>query len=68
MAKFKTANQEKREAYKDEFWPDEIAWTGDTRQAGWFRAPEQFRLFCLCFLVRKLRALTWTRGAFIWNC
>ena len=44
MARFKTANQEKREAYKAEFWPDEIAWTGDTRQAGWFRAPRTIPL------------------------
>ena len=44
MPKFKTANQEKREAYKEEFWPNEIAWTGDTRQAGWFRAPRTIPL------------------------
>jgi hypothetical protein len=30
VPKFKTANQEKREAYKEEFWPNEIAWTGSS--------------------------------------
>ena len=38
MGKYKTAGQLKREEYKAEFWPGEIAWTGDPPEQGWFRA------------------------------
>jgi hypothetical protein len=39
MAKYKTAGTQKREQYKAEFWPKDIAWTGEAPEQGWFRAP-----------------------------
>jgi hypothetical protein len=41
---FKTSSTIKREQYKTEFWPDEIAWTGDRPEQGWFRAPRTLPL------------------------
>jgi hypothetical protein len=52
MAKFKTAGQQKREQYKAEFWPEEIAWTGEPPEQGWFRAPRSLP-FLLVLLSNK---------------
>jgi len=58
MAKFKTATQVKREGYKKEFWPDEIAWTGDQYQQGWFRAPRTMPLILSLLSNKKVTATT----------
>ena len=48
----KTSAQLKREAYKAEFWPDDIAWTGEPPEMGWFRAPRTLPLI-MKFLSEK---------------
>jgi hypothetical protein len=40
----KTATQIRREEIKAELWPDDIAWTGDKPETGWFRAPRSLPL------------------------
>ena len=40
----KTVAQEHREQIKAEFWPEEIAWTGEKPEQGWFRAPRTLPL------------------------
>jgi hypothetical protein len=54
MAKFKTATQIKREQYKQEFWPGEIAWTADFVQQGWFRAPRTLPLILTLLSTKKI--------------
>lgn len=39
----KTKRYQQRERWKGEFWPSEIAWTGDDEK-GWFRAPRTLPL------------------------
>jgi hypothetical protein len=39
----KTAGAEKREKLRNEYWPDEDAWTG-VNEKGWFRAPRTLPL------------------------
>jgi len=62
MAKFKTATQIKREQYKQEFWPDEIAWTADTVQQGWFRAPRTLPLILTLLSTKKITGSTLDPG------
>ncbi len=58
MPKFKTANQVKREEYKKEFWPDDIPWTGDKNQQGWFRAPRTLPLVLNLLSNKKVTSTT----------
>jgi hypothetical protein len=62
MAKFKTATQIKREQYKQEFWPDEIAWTADSVQPGWFRAPRTLPLILSLLSNKKTTGSTLDPG------
>lgn len=50
----KSAAQERREKYKAEYWPDEIAWTGEKPEKGWFRAPRTFSLVCALLKTKKV--------------
>jgi hypothetical protein len=43
----KTATQIRREEIKTELWPNEIAWTGDKPETGWFRAPRTLPLILM---------------------
>ena len=43
MAKTRTTGSARRLAARQEFWPNEIAWTGDNEK-GWFRAPRTLPL------------------------
>lgn len=43
----KTQTQIRREEIKAELWPDEIAWTGDKPETGWFRAPRTLPLIMM---------------------
>ncbi|HEV8330492.1 MAG TPA: hypothetical protein VGQ22_03665 [Steroidobacteraceae bacterium] len=54
MPRFKTANQLKREQFKAEFWPDDIAWTGDPPEQGWFRAPRTLPFLLLLLSSKKI--------------
>jgi hypothetical protein len=40
----KSNAQTHREEIRGEFWPDEIAWTGEKPEVGWFRAPRTLPL------------------------
>lgn len=50
----KTAAQEHRERIKDEFWPEEIAWTGEKPEQGWFRAPRTLPLILILLRSEKV--------------
>lgn len=49
----KTAAQEHREKIKDEFWPKEVAWTGEKPEQGWFRAPRTLPLILILLRSEK---------------
>ncbi len=50
----KTAAQERREQIKAEFWPDDVAWTGDRPEVGWFRAPRTLPLILMLLSSEKV--------------
>ncbi len=54
----KTSAQEHRERIRDEFWPEEIAWTGEKPEKGWFRAP---RTLPLVFMLLRSEKITGTK-------
>jgi len=49
----KTAAQERREQFKDEYWSGDIAWTGDPPEKGWFRAPRTLPLLLMLLSSKK---------------
>lgn len=51
----KTASQERRERTKLEFWPNDIAWTGDRPEMGWFRAPRTLSLILMLLSSKKVK-------------
>jgi len=63
VAKFKTATQEKREQYKSEFWPGEIAWTGEAPEKGWFRAPRTLPFILVLLSNKKVTGSTADPGS-----
>lgn len=50
----KTKAQERREEIKAEFWPKDIAWTGDPPEKGWFRAPRTLPLILMLLSDKKI--------------
>jgi hypothetical protein len=50
----KTKAQERREEIKAEFWPKDIAWTGDPPEKGWFRAPRTLPLILTLLSDKKI--------------
>lgn len=50
----KTQTQIRREQIKAEFWPNEIAWTGDRPEQGWFRAPRTLPLVLMLLSDKKI--------------
>lgn len=50
----KTASQERREEIKAEFWPQDIAWTGERPEKGWFRAPRTLPLILMLLSNKKI--------------
>lgn len=62
MAKYKTAGQLKREQYKAEFWSEEIAWTGEPPEQGWFRAPRTLPLLLVLLSNKKATGSTADAG------
>lgn len=50
----KSGPQERRELYKAEHWPDEIAWTGEKPEKGWFRAPRTLSMVCALLGTKKV--------------
>lgn len=43
-----------REEIKDEFWKDDIAWTGEKPEQGWFRAPRTLPLILNLLRTEKI--------------
>ncbi len=50
----KTVSQERREKIKAEFWSNDIAWTGDRPEMGWFRAPRTLPLILMLLSSKKV--------------
>lgn len=50
----KSVLQERREKIKEEYWSDEIAWTGDRPEMGWFRAPRTLPLILMLLSSKKV--------------
>ena len=50
----RTAGQKRREELKAEFWPSDIAWTGDRPEQGWFRAPRTLPLILMLLSDKKI--------------
>ncbi len=48
----KKAAQDRRAKYKAEYWPHEIAWTGE--DSGWFRAPRTLPLILALLRTKKI--------------
>ena len=45
---------QQRQRWRDEFWPEEEAWTGET-DVGWFRAPRTLALVMHLIRSKSLR-------------
>jgi hypothetical protein len=50
----KTVAQTRREDIRAEFWPNEIPWTGEKPETGWFRAPRTLPLVLMLLSDKKL--------------
>jgi hypothetical protein len=50
----KNAAQIRRDNIKGELWPEEIAWTGEKPEKGWFRAPRTLPLVLMLLSDKKL--------------
>lgn len=50
---FKSGARIRREQLKSEFWPEDVAWTGDNEK-GWFRAPRTVPLILLLLSSKEL--------------
>lgn len=61
----KTASQERREKIKTEFWPDDIAWTGERPEMGWFRAPRTLPLILMLLSSKKISGNTDPSGVYL---
>jgi hypothetical protein len=55
---YKGARQDHREKIRAEFWPAEIAWTGDRPEVGWFRAPRSLPLILMLLASKKISGKT----------
>lgn len=65
MPKQKSAAQIKREQYKQEYWPSDIAWTGDPPEVGWFRAPRTLPLILVLLSDKKISGNTDPGGVYL---
>lgn len=61
----KTVSQERREKIKAEFWPNDIAWTGDRPEMGWFRAPRTLPLILLLLSTKKISGNSDPAGVYL---
>lgn len=50
----KSAATNHRESIKNEFWPDDVAWTGEKPEQGWFRAPRTLPLILMLLRNEKV--------------
>jgi hypothetical protein len=57
MAKSRSVGSGRRRAARKEFWPDEIAWTGENEK-GWFRAPRTLPLLLALLSSKKVSGNT----------
>lgn len=57
MAKSRSTGSARRNAARQEFWPDERAWTGDNEK-GWFRAPRTLPLLLALIASKAVSATT----------
>lgn len=48
------AAQERREKFKNAHWPQDIAWTGERPEVGWFRAPRTLPLILQLLSSKKV--------------
>lgn len=61
----KTATQIRREEIKTELWPDEIAWTGEKPEQGWFRAPRTLPLILVLLADKKISGKSDLSGVYL---
>jgi hypothetical protein len=61
----KTKAQERREQTKSEFWPKEIAWTGDPPATGWFRAPRTLPLVLMLLAEKTISGKSNPTGVYL---
>lgn len=61
----KSVSQERREKIKVEFWSDDIAWTGDRPEMGWFRAPRTLPLILLLLSSKKISGNSDPAGVYL---
>jgi hypothetical protein len=57
MARIRTTGSARRRAARQEFWPRETAWTGETEK-GWFRAPRTLPLLLALMASKKVSGNT----------
>jgi hypothetical protein len=57
MAKNRVTGSARRRAAREEFWPHEIAWTGEN-ETGWFRAPRTLPLLLALLATKKVSGAT----------
>src|SRR3990167_2408679 len=57
MARIRTSGSARRRAARQEFWPTETAWTGDTEK-GWFRSPRTLPLLLALIASKKVSGNT----------
>lgn len=50
----KKAAQERRGKYKSEYWPKDLAWTGEPPAMGWFKAPRTLPLILMLLSSKKV--------------
>lgn len=59
------ASQERRQKIKVEFWPDDIAWTGEHPEKGWFRAVRTLPLILLLLSSKKISGKSDLGGVYL---
>lgn len=61
----KTATQERREQVKKEFWAEDIAWTGERPETGWFRAPRTIPLVLMLLKDKRISGKADLSGVYL---
>jgi hypothetical protein len=61
----KTATQLRREEIKRQLWPDDIAWTGEKPETGWFRAPRTLPLILMLLSDKRISGKSDLSGVYL---
>jgi hypothetical protein len=61
----KIAKQIRREEIKAELWPNEIPWTGEKPESGWFRAPRTLPLILMLLSDKRISGKSDLSGVYL---